>query len=69
MTLEDETPSSESGQETTGEEKGVITNNSRNNGVARQSRNDAQLCMCLVMRVNFNAVKTNIANEPEMLDT
>ena len=33
-----------------------------------QSRNEAQLGMCLVVKVKFNAVKHNIAQEPGMLD-
>ena len=32
-----------------------------------QSRNDAHLWMCLVMKVKSNAVKDNIAYEPGML--
>ena len=31
-----------------------------------QSRNDAQLWMCLVVKVKSNAVKNNIAQEPRM---
>ena len=29
-----------------------------------QSRNNAHLLMCLVLKVKFNAVKNNIAKEP-----
>ena len=32
-----------------------------------QSRNNAHLYMCLVVRVKFNAVKNSIAQEPGML--
>ena len=32
-----------------------------------QSRNDAQLWMCLVVKVKSNAVKNNIAQEPGIL--
>ena len=32
-----------------------------------QSRNDAQLWMCLVEKVKSNAVKNNIAKDPGML--
>ena len=32
-----------------------------------QSRNDTQLWMCLVVKVKFDAVKSNIALEPGML--
>ena len=32
-----------------------------------QSRNDAQLWMCLVVKVNSDAVKNSIAYEPGML--
>ena len=31
-----------------------------------QSKNDAQLWMCLVVKVKSNAVKNNIAQEPRM---
>ena len=34
-----------------------------------QSGNNAQLWMCLVVKVKFNAVKNNIAQEPGMLDS
>ena len=33
----------------------------------RQSRNDAQWWMCLVVKVNSDAVKNNIAKDPGML--
>ena len=33
-----------------------------------QSGNDAQLWMCLVVKVKSNAVKNSIGQEPEMLD-
>ena len=32
-----------------------------------QSRNDAQLWMCLVVKVQFSAVKISISEEPGML--
>ena len=32
-----------------------------------QSRNDAQLWMCLVVKVKSNAVKKDIAQEPEIV--
>ena len=32
-----------------------------------QSANDAQLWICLVVKVKFNAIKNNIAQEPGML--
>ena len=32
-----------------------------------QSRNNAQLCLCLVAKVNFDAVKNNITLEPEIV--
>ena len=32
-----------------------------------QSRNNAQLCLCLVVKVNFDAVKNNITLEPEIV--
>ena len=39
----------------------AITNNPRKNEVVDQSGNDAQLSMCLVMKVKSDAVKNNTA--------
>ena len=39
-------------------------NSSRKKGRLGQSRNDAQLWMCLVVKEKFDAVKNNIAQEP-----
>ena len=42
-------------------------NSSRKKGRLGQSRNDAQLWMCLVVKEKFDAVKNNIAQEPGIL--
>jgi len=55
---EDESPRSEGVQYATGEE---WINSSRRIKLLGQSRNDAQLWMCLVMKVKSTAVKNNIA--------
>ena len=57
-TLKDELPRSVSVQNTTEEE---WRNNTRKNEEAEQSKNNAQLWMWLVMEVNSNDVKNNIA--------
>ena len=54
----------EGAQYPTGEEHRAITNSSRKNEVAGQSRNDVQLQMCLVVKVKPDIVKNNIAQEP-----
>ena len=51
----------EGAQYPTGEEHRAITNSSRKNEVAGQSRNDVQLQMCLVVKVKPDIVKNNIA--------
>ena len=58
MTPDDESPRSVDVQYTTGEE---WRNSSRKNKELGQSRNNAQLWMCLVAKVKSDAVKTNIA--------
>ena len=58
ITLKDELPRSVSVQNATEEE---WRNNSRKNEEAEQSKNNAQLWMWLVMQVNSNDVKDNIA--------
>ena len=40
---------------------------SRRNKEAESSRNNAQLWMCLVVKVKSDAVKSDIAQEPGML--
>ena len=42
-------------------------NRSRKNEEAGQSRNDARLWMCLMVKVKSNAIKNNIVQEPWML--
>ena len=58
MTPEDESPRSEGVQYATGEE---WINSTRRIKRLGQSRNDAQLWKCLVVKVKSNAVKNNIA--------
>ena len=58
MTLKDELPRLVGGQYATGEE---WRNNSRKNEERNQSENSSQLWMWLVMKVNSNAGKNNIA--------
>ena len=59
MTLEDELPRSGGDQYATGEEQRAIAPER----VKRmgQGRNDAQLWVCLVVKVKFSDVKNNIA--------
>ena len=63
MTPEDSPP----GLSATGDYQREITNSSRKNEVARKKRNNAQLQMCLVVKVTSNAIKNNIAQEPGIL--
>ena len=58
---EDEPPRLEDVQHATGEDQRTITNSSRKNEVVGQSRNNAQLRMCLVVKVKSNTVKNNTA--------
>ena len=52
------TPRSVGAQNPTGEEQG---NSSRKNEEAESSRNNAQVWMCLVVKIKSNAIKNNIA--------
>ena len=61
MTLKDESPRSEGVQYATGEEWKITINSPRKNERLGQSVNDAQLWMCLVMKVKSNAAKSSIA--------
>ena len=61
MMPEDEPPRLEDVQHATGEDQRTITNSSRKNEVVGQSRNNAQLHMCLVVKVKSNTVKNNTA--------
>ena len=58
MTLKDEHPRLVGAQYATGEE---WRNSSRRNEETEPSKNNAQLCMWLVMEVKFDAAKNNIA--------
>ena len=60
MTQEDEPPRSEDVQYATGKEQRAITNSFRKNETG-QTRNKAQLWKCLVVKVNSDAIKNNIA--------
>ena len=61
ITPENEPPRSEGVHHATGEEWRTVTNSSRRKEASGQSGNDAQLWMCLVMKVNSDAVKNNTA--------
>ena len=61
MTLKDESPRSEGVQYATGVEWKITINSPRKNERLGQSVNDAQLWMCLVMKVKSNAAKSSIA--------
>ena len=60
MTQEDEPPRSEGVQYATGKEQRAITNSFRKNETG-QTGNNAQLWKCLVVKVNSDAIKNNIA--------
>ena len=60
MTLKDEPPRSEGVQYATGEEW-KRTNSCERMKWLGQSENDAQLWVCLVMKVKSNAIKNRIA--------
>ena len=61
MTLEDEPPRSEGVQYTTGEEQRQLLRAPERMKWLGQSKNNAQLSMCLVVKVKSDAVKNNIA--------
>ena len=61
ITPEDEPPRSEGVHHATGEERRTVTNSSRRKEASGQSGNDAQLWMCLVMKITSDAVKNNTA--------
>ena len=58
MTQKDELPRSVDAQNATGEEERYI---SRKNEEAESSGNNAQVWMCLIVKIKSNAVKNNIA--------
>ena len=64
MTMEDEPPRLEGAHYATGKEQRTVTNTPERKKWLGQSRNNAQLWMCLVGKVTSNAVKNNIAQEP-----
>ena len=57
MTSQNKSPKLEGIQYATGEEQRAITNSSRKN----KSRNNAQLWICLLVKVKPDALKNNIA--------
>ena len=57
----DESPRSEDFQHATGEEQRTTINSSRKNEAAGPKREEAQLWMCLVMKVKFHAIKNSTA--------
>ena len=61
MTSKDEFPRSEGVQYATGEEWRRTTNSSKSKKWLGQSRNNAQLWMCLVIRVKSDAAKNSTA--------
>ena len=61
MTPEDEPHRLVSVQYATGEEQRAITNSSTKNKAVGPSGNDAQLWMCLVIKVKSDAINYNIA--------
>ena len=62
MILEDEPPPRSGGvQYATGEEWRAITHSPRKNEAFEGSRNDIPLWMCLVVKVESDAVNNNIA--------
>ena len=67
MTPEDKHSRLEGVQYATVEEQRAITNSSRKNEGPGPRRNNAQLWMCLVVKIKSNAVKKNTAQKPEML--
>ena len=60
MTLEDEPSRAEGIQHATGEEWRAITSSYRRMNQLGQVRNNSQLCLCLVVKGNIDAVKKNI---------
>ena len=64
---EDEPPRLESVQYTSRKEQKAITNRSRQNEVPGQSGNNAQLWMCLMVKVKAGDIENNIAQKPGIL--
>ena len=64
MTLKNELTRSVGAQHATGEE---WRNNPRKNEEMDQSKNNAQVWMCLMVEVKSNAIKKNTEQEPGML--
>jgi len=67
MKPKDERPRSEGVQYATGEEQMAISHSSRKNEADGPKRRDADLWMCLVMKVKSDAIKNSIAQEAGVL--
>ena len=65
--MEYEPPRLEGAQYATGKEQRTITNTPERKKWLGQSRNKAQLWMCLVVKVISDTVKNSIAQEPGIL--
>ena len=61
MTLEDETPGQKVSNMLLGKSRGQLLIAPERMKWLGQSRNNTQLCMCLVVKVKSSAVKNNIA--------
>ena len=60
MTLEDEPPRSEDVQHATGKSRGQLLIAPERMKMLSQSKNCAQLLMCLVVKIMSSAIKNNI---------
>ena len=67
MTLEDDPPGWKVSNKLLGKSKGQLLLAPEKRKLQGQSGNVTQLWMCLVVKVKFNAIKNNIAQEPGML--
>ena len=67
MTLEDEPPGQTGSNMLLGKSGGQLLIAPERMKQLGQSRNDAQLWMCLVVKVKSDAVKNNITQEPGIL--
>jgi len=67
VTPEDEPPGQKVSNVLLGKSGGQLLTASKRTKRPGQSRNDAQLWMCLLMKVKSDAVKNSIAYGPEIL--
>ena len=61
LTLKDEPPGQKVSSMLLGKSRGQLLTAPKRMKLLDQSENDAQLWMCLVMKVKFDAVKNNIS--------